>query len=497
MPVLTPGTPFVSADPVITVEGLGPGTHRFRLEVEDDAGNRSAPDERTVVVRAAAPAITDIKPRFGAWGDEVVIVGTGFDPEPAKNKVSFANGVGTAVTAASATELRVRVPQPAVTGPVTVSTANGQAQSGFPFVIPVTFVMKPGGTGLTDLAAEPRRKELWVSHVAVGAAANVGALSVLDLGTRTLAATVAAQQGPREVAATVVADRPMAVLANGQASTVTLVDAASRTLITHVKVRALPSGVAFRPDSDRFIYVVCQVDATGGAGGVDVIDTQDRPRVVARIELGRQPQRVVFSPDSKLAFVNESADGTVAVIDAQAHKLLKHVPVGGTGSTRVASTPTDVAVAPRTGFPALTANAGNGSVSLIDDGLNVKDVDVGAPVSAVAVDADGRLGWAAGPEERVVFAVNLASAAAKKLAVSAPANGPKSVVAQVGGRGVFVAHPGGAAVTVFDAKGGLRAVVPVPDAPTRGVCTPDGSLACFICTKAGVVVAIDVASVLA
>ena len=59
MPVFARGVPIASADPLIVVEGLAPGTHRFRLEVEDDSGNRSLPDEETVVVRSPPPAGSD------------------------------------------------------------------------------------------------------------------------------------------------------------------------------------------------------------------------------------------------------------------------------------------------------------------------------------------------------------------------------------------------------------------------------------------------------
>jgi len=37
---------------------LAPGRHRFSLVVVDDAGNRSAPDIVTVVVRAAPPRVS-------------------------------------------------------------------------------------------------------------------------------------------------------------------------------------------------------------------------------------------------------------------------------------------------------------------------------------------------------------------------------------------------------------------------------------------------------
>jgi len=47
----TPNTPFVSEKPTVEVDaGMKPGSYRFRLEVEDESGNRSRPDEQVVVI---------------------------------------------------------------------------------------------------------------------------------------------------------------------------------------------------------------------------------------------------------------------------------------------------------------------------------------------------------------------------------------------------------------------------------------------------------------
>ena len=130
MAVLTPGVPVASDSPLLEVEGLAPGTHRFRLVVEDDAGNTSLPDEREVTVVRSAPVITGLRPGFGDWGDEVSLTGRGFDSEPRKNQVAFSAGVPAAVVSGSTTELRVQVPQPAVSGPVALVNGAGSASSG-------------------------------------------------------------------------------------------------------------------------------------------------------------------------------------------------------------------------------------------------------------------------------------------------------------------------------------------------------------------------------
>ena len=50
MPVFVPNQPVTTREPMVVVERLPAGRHRFRLIVEDDEGNRSAPDEVIVTV---------------------------------------------------------------------------------------------------------------------------------------------------------------------------------------------------------------------------------------------------------------------------------------------------------------------------------------------------------------------------------------------------------------------------------------------------------------
>ena len=56
MPVLTPGKPFMSRDPVLLVENkLAAGAATFALTVLDQAGNVSASAQLRVTVKPAPP----------------------------------------------------------------------------------------------------------------------------------------------------------------------------------------------------------------------------------------------------------------------------------------------------------------------------------------------------------------------------------------------------------------------------------------------------------
>lgn len=79
-------------------------------------------------------SVIEFTPDQGSAGSAVTIFGTGFSLTAAQNTVQF-NGVAATVTAASATQLRVVVPEGATTGPITVTTQTGSAASTTNFVV--------------------------------------------------------------------------------------------------------------------------------------------------------------------------------------------------------------------------------------------------------------------------------------------------------------------------------------------------------------------------
>jgi RHS repeat-associated protein len=74
-------------------------------------------------------AITSLAPTTGAVGSIVTINGSGFTTPANTNAVTFADNSPAVVQSGSATQLLVRVPDAAQTGPITVNNANGLARS--------------------------------------------------------------------------------------------------------------------------------------------------------------------------------------------------------------------------------------------------------------------------------------------------------------------------------------------------------------------------------
>jgi YVTN family beta-propeller protein len=82
--------------------------------------------------------VSGFTPTFGPVGTLVTVRGVGYDPASGGTTVTFSSALGrliAPVLSASATELLVRVPEGATTGPIGVSTARGTAVSGTSFLV--------------------------------------------------------------------------------------------------------------------------------------------------------------------------------------------------------------------------------------------------------------------------------------------------------------------------------------------------------------------------
>jgi RHS repeat-associated protein len=87
-------------------------------------------------VSSASVSIVQLNPSRGATGSKVVIYGTGFSATASENSVSF-GGTAATVSMATTSQLHVNVPSAAVTGPVSVTTPAGTAQSPAAFSVTV------------------------------------------------------------------------------------------------------------------------------------------------------------------------------------------------------------------------------------------------------------------------------------------------------------------------------------------------------------------------
>ena len=131
------------------------------LTVETEGGTATAPTD-FVVNQFPAPVISDFNPKRGTPGTQVTLTGSNLKVDANDPSVTFAGNNGTRlpalVNSASATEVRVTVPNGAFTGAIELSHAGGTTSTATPFTIdteqdfqltvaPSTTTAVQGGTG--------------------------------------------------------------------------------------------------------------------------------------------------------------------------------------------------------------------------------------------------------------------------------------------------------------------------------------------------------------
>lgn len=207
-------------------------------------------------------------------------------------------------------------------------------------------------------------------------------------------------------------------IANENADTVSVLDAASFKVLTPVSVGQTPHNVQVSPDG-KFVWVTNngEPDAEGApadkgmskgehtamakAGAVWLIDTAS-DAVVARIPVGMHPAHVVLTPDGRFAYVVNAGENAVSVVDASARRVVATIPVG--------KFPHGIRFSPD-GRQAYVANLKGGTVSVIDvaSRKEIAQIPVGKGPAQVGFTADGRLAFASLSEERAVAVIDPAT----------------------------------------------------------------------------------------
>lgn len=150
---------------------------------------------------------------------------------------------------------------------------------------------------------------------------------------------------------------PMAYIGNFKDNTVSVVDISSGVVVATIAVAAGPHGMAVTPDG-RTVYV------SGDAGSsVSVIDTAT-DRVKSTIEVGKTPHGLALTPDGKLLAIAVYGEDKVAFVDTATGKRI--------GEASVAK-PHTIAIRPD-GSVAYASSQEPGKFALVAIDLKTKDV---------------------------------------------------------------------------------------------------------------------------
>lgn len=213
------------------------------------------------------------------------------------------------------------------------------------------------GTRPGHVYLHPSGQEIWVAND------GSGELSVLNSTTGKLIATLPAGEGHHKIAFTT--DGRLAFATNIRSATVTIADANSHQTIATAPVIKTPHGIIVTPD-DRYVLVcnngtdVVSVIGVAERSVVSEIKVPIRPNYVRLspdglrafvvhktaavsiirlsdfsiehvFEAGTAPERIVFSSDGRFAFVNDTKDLEITVIDVEKMKVTDRIEIGAAG----------------------------------------------------------------------------------------------------------------------------------------------------------------------
>lgn len=204
-------------------------------------------------------------------------------------------------------------------------------------------------------------------------------------------------------------------VANEEADTVSVIDAASFKVLVSVPVGSMPHNVQVSPygklawvtnSGKRDVGVHAGMsgkehEMMEDKGEVWAIDTTT-DAVVARIPVGEHPAHVVLTPDGRYAYVTNGGEDSVSVIDTSARRMATSIPVG--------KYPHGLRISPD-GTQAYVANLKGGNVSVIDIGSRkeVGRISVGKGPAQVGFTPDGRWAFVSLSEENAVAVIDPAT----------------------------------------------------------------------------------------
>jgi YVTN family beta-propeller protein len=176
----------------------------------------------------------------------------------------------------------------------------------------------------------------------------------------------------------VASDGARVYVSNGFSNSVSVIDAATRSVVATIPVGSVPYGVALSPDDSR-LYVANQASKT-----MSVIDTDSETVVATVAATGNAPSGVAVSPDGARVYVVNQFGGTVDVIAAATNTVVATIPLGGA--------PLDASLTPD-GSRLLIASQ-SGGLRAIDPATDAV-VGTAPPVlgMSIAVNRDGTIAY--------------------------------------------------------------------------------------------------------
>lgn len=237
-------------------------------------------------------------------------------------------------------------------------------------------------------------------------------------------------------------------VANFSGNAVSIMDITTRVVVATIPVGNSPSGVAVNADGSK-AYA-----ANSYGNSVSFIDVAKK-KVSATVHVGRKPSAVVVTTDGSTLYVANEKSNSVSVVSTAVPGVTQTVAVG--------KAPVALAVN-SSGTQVYAVDSRDNDVSIINTSTNrVTKVAVGNNPSGIAVNESGTLAYVTNQDDNTVTVIALSTNATTTVAVG---NAPIGVAVNPSGSRVYVANNSDNTVSVIDADSNrVLHTIPVGDSP--------------------------------
>lgn len=293
---------------------------------------------------------------------------------------------------------------------------------------------------------------------------NNPGIGLAATGTGNIPSFKAVNTGANPVTATVTATSQSggyAYIANSSSSSVSVIDLATNKVTATIPVGQSPIGVAIGPDGNR-VYITNQ-----GSFSISVINAITN-KVIATVSAppGSDPSGITASRDGKFVYVSYYNAQSIGVIDAKTNTVIKTIVVG--------ANPWDVALSPD-GSKLYVANLGENTVSVINTagGTVTATIPVGTGPNGLSLSADGKVLYVSNVLSNDVSVINTTSE--QVVATIKVGTSPVAVVVNADGSRVYTSNIVDNTVSVINtATNSVIATIPVGDHPNGISLSPNG-----------------------
>lgn len=323
-----------------------------------------------------------------------------------------------------------------------------------PQVVSVT-VTTPSGSSPNTPESLFVYQGIWQAYVANG---NSSTVSVINTVNNSVITTLAVGNDP--VAINVTPDGTKVYVVDGTNQSVSVIDTVSNTVIAAPIVGLFPDAVEVTPDGTKAFVV------NYNNGTVSVINTANNT-VSATLTVGTNPDAIAITPDGKKAFIANATSNNVSVIDI-ASNAVTTIPTGGLFPNAIAITPD--------GTKAYVVNSNSGTVSVINTSSNavIATLTVGSNPTAIAITPDGTKAYVPNATSNTVSVINTATNAVGNILTGGVF--PKTIIITPDGTKAYVVNNNSDNVSVIDtASNTVSAILTVGSNPYAIAITPDGA----------------------